>query len=57
LKAAEDAQAIAESKLEELRTQTADREESLTSRLNLMVEDLTSKHRLLDLPFDYLFCS
>jgi hypothetical protein len=57
LKAAEDARAIAESKLQELRTQTAEREESLTSRLNSMVEDLTGKHRLLDLPFDYLFCS
>jgi hypothetical protein len=57
LKAAEGARAIAESKLQELRTQTAEREESLTSRLNSMVEDLTGKHCLLEFPFDYLFCS
>jgi hypothetical protein len=44
LKAAESARAAAESKLRELQTQAAEREESLTARLNSMVEDLTGKH-------------
>jgi hypothetical protein len=41
LKAAEDAHVAAEVKLDELRAQTAEREEALTARLNSMVEDLT----------------
>jgi hypothetical protein len=57
LKAAEGARAMAESKLQELRTQTAEREESLTARLNSMVEDLTGKRRLSEFSIDYLFCS